>query len=160
MKYIGLFALICGGVMLVRAYSKRERERLLLCEGFLAFLLHIRIKIGCYLCPTESLADGFDSPPLRDCGFIDALKKHRRLDLAWSEVSREIALAEDEKRTLQCVFSSFGEGYMADGVRLIDTASDELSRTTEILRKKVPENLRLASLVSATLLLGLIILFI
>ena len=80
------------------------------------------------------------------------------MDLAWQSVREQIDLTDEEKRILESVFYALGDGYMSDGVKLIDTAHDELSQITAVLRKKVPENIRLVSLVFSTILLGLIIL--
>ena len=147
-----------GAITLFKKYEKRERTNLSLREELISFLSFARGKICDYLSPIATLADGIELPLLSKYGFTSAVKETGDLLFAAERLVLEHNFTDEEKRVLTSTFSEVGRVSAADGVRALDRGISELSEEVDIMRTKLPDNLRVAGVLSATAILGLIIL--
>lgn len=157
MKYIGIFLLLIAAAATSREYSKYMRKRALECKAFLSFIAHMRVQVGCFLRPVKELAAGFSSPVLEKAGFIRALGDSDCILSAYKRCEPALSLSEEEKSALGSFFSSFGEGYLDDGMKLIEGAYSDMSKLYEKLCAEKTKNTRLVTALSATSALGIII---
>ncbi len=157
MKLIGIFLLLAAAFVTSREYSKYMEKRMLECKAFLSFIAHMRVQVGCFLRPVKELATGFSSPPLEKVGFVHALRDSEGIFAAYKRCESALSLSEEERTVLNTFFSSFGEGYLDDGIRLIDAAYSDMNKLHEKLCEKKANNTRLVTVLSATSALGIII---
>lgn len=152
--------MLISSVLISREYSRYMRKRFSECQGFLSFMTHIRIQVGCFLRPVRELAAGFTSKPLSECGFIDALKDSENIYEAYKKSEARLSLSPQERGVLENLFSLFGEGYLEEGVRLIDESKERMEALCADLSKKCEKNIRLVTVVSVTAALGFFIIVI
>ena len=142
------------------SYSQHTKKRLLEYEGFLAFISHVRLQMSCYLKPTRQLADGFYSKPLAESGFLEYVGECENIYEAYERAECRLALSKEERRLLAGLFSSLGEGYLNDELKLIDAYRSQLEEGYLRLKKDAPKNSKLISTLSVTVAVGFLILVI
>lgn len=157
MKYIGIFLVLVAAVTVSRDYSTYMKKRALECKDFLAFIAHMRIQVGCFLRPVKELALGFSSPSLEKAGFIGYLESSDSILSAYRKCEADLSLSEEEKSVLDRLFLSFGEGYLDDGIRLIDASYSDMERLYKKLCEEKTKNTRLVTALSVTAALGVVI---
>ena len=157
MKYIGILLVLLSAFFYSREYTRYMKKRLSECEGFLAFIAHMRIQVGCFLRPTKELSAGFSSEPLSDSGFLYALSECENIYEAYKKTESRLSLSKEERCILETLFSSVGEGYLDDGIKLIDSSFSAMEKLTEKLREECRKNIKLVCAISVTAALGLII---
>jgi len=159
-KYIGIAAMLLSALLFSREYSRYMKKRLSECEGFLSFMSHIRIQIGCFLKPSRELCDGFSNDALSDCGFIDELRSTGDIYGAYKNAEPRLAMSCEAREISDNLFSALGAGYREDGVRLIDESEKKMQKICDELRASTPKSVRLALTLSVTAVLGFSILII
>ena len=157
MKYVGILLVLASAFISSREFSRRMDQRVAECKDFLAFIAHMRIQVGCFLRPVKELGEGFSSPALERVGFIAALKECDRIYDAYSKCEGELSLSDAEREVLNTLFSSFGEGYLDDGIKLIDNCHSAMERLYLKLCEEKTKNTRLVTALSVTAALGVII---
>ena len=149
-----------SAALVSREYKIYLKKRLSECEGFLSFLTHIRIEIGCFLRPIKELCASFESEALYEAGFLGALSESENIYEAYKKCEASLSLDGDEKRVLETLFINLGEGYLNDGVRLIDAAHEKMEELTAAERERSAKNIKLATVLSVTASLGFFMLVI
>lgn len=157
MKYLGIFAIIFAAVAFSREYARYMKKRRAECEGFLAFIKHARIQIGCFLKPVRELGDGFRSEALGSVGFLAALRESEDIFQAYKRIEPRLSLSPEERAVTAELFSSLGLGYLNDGLKLIDSSCDTLAQLCDKLKDEQKKNTRLVSSLAVTLALGFLI---
>ncbi len=142
------------------SYSKHTKKRLLEYEGFLEFISHVRLQMSCYLKPARQLAEGFYSKPLADSGFLEYIGKCESISEAYRRAEGRLSLSKEERKLLSGLFSSLGEGYLHDELKLIDAYRSQLEEGFFRLKKDAPKNSKLISTLSVTAAVGFLILVI
>ena len=160
MKYAGILCVLFAAVFVSAEYSGYMNKRTAECRGFLAFISHMRIQVGCFLRPAKELARGFSSESLEKAGFIEALHNCENISEAYSKCEGELSLSHEEKGVLSDFFSSFGDGYLDQQIKLIESAHAKMEGLCTKLTAERVKNTRLVSAISVTLALGVIILII
>lgn len=160
MRYIGIFLVLLAALIFSREYSRYMRKRLRECEGFLSFISYMKIQVGCFMRPLRELASGFSSKPLSEIGFIASLEKSDGIYEAYKEVEPRLSLSQNEKEVLEVLFSSIGDCYLDEGMKMIDSAYVRAEALYSSLSKECPKNIKLVSALSVTLALGFFILII
>lgn len=138
-------------------YLKYMKKRLLECEGFLAFISHLRLQMSCYLKPIRQLCDGFYSKSLDESGFLEYIGECGNIYEAYKMAESRLSLSKEERELVSGLFSSLGEGYLDDELKLIDAYRDRLEAHFLILKKEAPKNSKLLSTVSVTAAIGFLI---
>ena len=138
-------------------YIKYTKKRLLECEGFLAFISHLRLQMSCYLKPIKELCDGFYSKPLDESGFLDYVCERGNVYEAYKMAEGSLSLSKEERELVSGLFSSLGEGYLEDELKLIDAYRERLEAHFLRLKKEAPKNSKLLSTVSVTAAIGFLI---
>ena len=160
MKYLGIILILLSSLLVSREYRRYMQKRLDECLGFCNFIAHMKIQVGCYLRPVRELARGFSSAALSRTGFLSSVEKCDSLGKAFSECEPSLSLSEEERGELRAFFSSFGDGYLEQGVQAIETAHTNMERLMAALSEQKDKNIRLVSTLSVTLALGVAILVI
>ena len=149
--------MLTSAAVISREYSKYMEKRMLECRDFLAFIAHMRIQVGCFLRPVKELAAGFSSPALEKAGFVSYLESADSILSAYRQCEANLSLSEEEKSVLNTLFSSFGAGYLDDGMKLIESAYSGMEILCGRLAEEKTKNTRLVTTLSVTLALGIII---
>ena len=157
MKYVGILLILISAIATSREFSKHINKRAAECKDFLAFIAHMRIQVGCFLRPVKNLGEGFSSPALEKSGFISALAESDCISDAYKKCEQKLSLSSEEKETLNTLFSSFGGGYLDDGIKLIDNCYSSMERLYMRLCEEKTKNTRLVTALSVTTALGIII---
>ena len=160
MKYIGIFLIILALFGLRGEYSSREKRRLAECEGFLRLISHLRLKIGCYLLPMRELVSDLECPALEKSGFLSLVLSGASLGEAFKKCENSFLLGKEEKRILTSLFSSLGNGYFSDSVKLLDSSYLAFEELTDAQRVKTEKNIKLSALLFTLGSLGLLVLLI
>lgn len=99
MKYIGLFLIfVCctaGGMIVAGGVSRS----LLLCEGMLQFVRHIRSQVSFYKTPVEEMCTSFQNEAFHQ-SHLDTLIVEKGLECALVEKEGALLLEEDTFRAL------------------------------------------------------------
>ena len=157
MKYAGILLVLAAAVITSREFSKYMKKRLAELKDFLSFVAHMRIQVGCFLRPVKELGEGFSSPALEKAGFLDSLAEADCIFDAYKKCEGNLSLSDEEKETLCTLFSSFGEGYLEDGMKLIDACYLGMERHYLKFCEEKTKNTRLVTALSVTAALGTII---
>ena len=157
MKYVGILFVLFAAIIVSRDYSSYMQKRSAECKDFLAFIAHMRIQVGCFLRPVKKLGEGFSSPALEKSGFLDSLSESERILDAYKNCEANLSLSAEEKNLLTDFFSSFGEGYLDEGVKLIESSYSGMERLYQRLCEEKAKNTKLVTSLSVTLALGIII---
>lgn len=160
MLYIGISAVLFAAIMLSREYARYMKKRLDECEGFLAFIGYMRIQVGCFMRPLRELSENFSSEALAKSGFTDALRVEKNIYDAYKVSEPALSLSAEEKEVLEVLFSSVGECYLEEGVRLIEASHTKMEGLYSELKAERPRSTKLVSVLSATLAVGFLILVI
>ena len=129
-------------------------------EAFFSLVSYMRIQIGCFMRTPKELIEGFECDTLVKIGFFEAFETSSDMGEAYRKIKGALSLSEDESALLDGLFSSLGEVYYDESVRLLDAARDELERSVESERETALKNKRLVSALSATAALAVIMLVI
>lgn len=157
MKYGGILCVLLASLLVSREYCRHMNKRISECREFLAFISHMRVQVGCFLRPVRELGIGFSSETLEEVGFIEALSESENIKEAYLKCEPKLSLSMEEKEALFGFFSSFGDGYLDEQVKLIDSAYPKIEKLYLKLSDERVKNTRLVSTVSVTLALGFII---
>ena len=157
MKYIGILLILTAAVAISREFSKYMNKRVAECKDFLAFIAHMRIQVGCFLRPAKELGSGFSSHALERVGFIESLGESDSVFEAYKKSEPKLSLSDEEKRTLNTLFSSFGEGYLEDEMKLIESSYSAMEKLYSRLCEEKTKNTRLVTALSVTAALGIVI---
>ena len=147
-----------GAITLFKRYEARERTKLTVRDELISFLSFARSRICDYLSPIATLTDGIELPLLSKYGFTSAVKETGDLLFAAERLFSNVNFTDDEKRILNSTFAEVARASAEDGVRALDSGISELKEKVNPLRASLPSNLRVAGVLSATAILGLIIL--
>lgn len=158
MKYIGIIAVLLSAVIISKEYSSFVNKRLSECRDFLRFIEHMKIQVGCFLRPSNELAKGFSSGSLSDAGFLGALENGESLYGAYKVAEPNLSISEEERDVLETLFSSVGECYLDEGVKLIDASHTKFENLYHKDRAECPKNAKLTSVISVTAAIGFLIL--
>ncbi len=154
-------ALICAGAVLVlREYTAYMNKRLSECEGFLLFIRHIRIEIGCFLKTPSELSRGFYSEALEAVGFLPSLRVGESLASAYDGCRKGLSLGAAEADAAGELFASLGKGYLDENVKLMDSAEARFDKLYRELKEECPKKIKVAASLCASGVLGFIILVI
>ncbi len=157
MKYVGILLILVAACAISREFSKQMAKRTGECKDFLAFIAYMRIQVGCFLRPVKELGEGFSSPALENAGFMDSLANSDCIFDAYKKCEANLSLSSQEKEVLETLFSSFGEGYLDDGIKLIDASYSAMEKLYSKLCEEKAKNTRLVTALSVTAALGIII---
>ena len=157
MKYIGIFLVLLAALTFSREYARYMRKRLRECEGFLSFINHMKIQVGCFMRPVRELSFGFSSSPLSEIGFIDSLEKSDGIYEAYKEVEPKLSLSQNEKEVLELLFFSVGNCYLDEGIKMIENAHARTEVLYSSLSEECPKNIKLVTALSVTAALGFFI---
>lgn len=148
-----LFALIC----FIRHLCAKERARGEVGGELYDFFTFLRRQVGCYLLPLSDVAAQYSSLHLEECGFLTAVRSGGEV-----KPTLHAALGKDNKcADIACrTLSSFGEGYLEDEMRALDSALSELSSAAAELEAECKRRIKLYSVIGAALGVGALILFI
>lgn len=160
MKYIGIFAVLLAAAAGAREFSRIKKKHLRECRDFLAFISHLRIQLGCFLRTPRELAASFSSEALSASGFLGALGEGADFISAFEAARPRLSLSGEEEELLHTLFSSLGEGYLEDGMKIIDSSYLRLESLYRELSAESKKSIRLASALSVTGALGFLILVI
>lgn len=160
MLYIGISAVLFAAIMLSREYGRYMKKRLAECEGFLSFIGYMRIQVGCFMRPLCELCENFSSEALEKSGFTNALKTEKNIYDAYKASESALSLSAEEKEVLEVLFSSVGECYLDEGVKIIEASHTKMERHYSELKAECPRSTKLVSVLSATLAVGFLILVI
>lgn len=149
--------MLMASFFISREYCRYINKRVLECRDFVAFISHMRIQVGCFLRPVKELAIGFSSESLDRAGFIDALSNSENISEAYLKCEPSLSLSEEEKEVLSGFFSSFGEGYLDEQVKLIDSVYQRMEELYSKLCREREKNTRLFVAISVTAALGFVI---
>lgn len=158
--YIGISAVLFAAALLSREYSRYMKKRLAECEAYLAFIGNMKIQVGCFMRPLSELCENFSSDALEKTGFTAALRAEKNIYAAYKASESALSLSEDEKEVLRLLFSSVGECYLSEGVKIIDAAYAKMDGFYRELKSECPRSTKLVSVLSATLAVGFLILVI
>lgn len=156
-KIIGICLLLFALVCFVRTLCAKERARASLVGELHRFFVFLRRQVGCYLLPMSDVARQYSSPRLEECGFLLAVRSGGDV-----KPSLEAALGRGGRcLDIACqTLSSFGEGYVEDEMRSLDSAISELSCEVKALNVECKRRTKLYSVIGAALGVGVLILFI
>ena len=157
MKYVGILCVLAASVLISGEYSRYMNKRVLECRDFVSFISHMRIQVGCFLRPVKELGIGFSSESLAGSGFLEALSHSENISEAYSKCEPSLSLSSEEREVLCDFFSSFGDGYLDEQLKLIDSAHSRMQELYLRLSTERVKNTRLVSTVSVTAALGFII---
>ena len=127
------------------------------CEGFLLFVEHMRIEVGCFLRSPKQMREGFYSEALESVGFISALNNGESLHSAYIECKRRLSLKQEEKEILEKLFLSLGRGYLDESIKMIDVAYEGLNCEFLKLKDECPKCKKLVTSLCACAVVGFII---
>ena len=159
-KYAGMIAVLLSAAVISREYSSFSQKRLSEVRDFLSFVSHMKIQVGCFLCPASELVRGFSSERLSAVGFVGALSDGASLCDAYKNCEDRLSVGEEEREILGRLFSTIGECYLDDGLRLIDSSLRELESVYAKRRAEAPKNTRLVSVISVTSAIGFLMMVI
>lgn len=160
MKYIGIIAVLLAAAAGAREFSRIKRKHLCECRDFLAFISHLRIQLGCFLRTPRELASNFSSEALSKSGFLGALSDGADFFGAFEKAQPYLSLSREETEVLNTLFSSLGEGYLEDGIKIIESSYSRLELLYRELSAECKKSIKLASALSVTGALGFLILVI
>jgi len=160
LRYIGIFTVLLAAFLISREYSHYMKKRLRECEGFIAFIAHMRIQVGCFMRPVKELAAGFSSDALSDVGFIDALSESDGIYEAYKKIEPRLSLSKNERDVLELLFSSVGGCYLEEGMKIIEAAYGKMESLHCSLSEECQKNIKLVSVLSVTAAIGFLILVI
>lgn len=159
MKIIGMLLIVGSAVFFSYERSKNAQRELFILEELFRFIERIRTDIGYYLRPIAEIAADFSSDVLLKLGFLsDVQNKGARA--AYINLAAKTAFSEEEKRILEKFFSTLGNGYAEDEIKLIDLTLSMLSDTLRARRESLPKQKKLSLTLSCAGALALIILLI
>ena len=158
MKYIGAFTVLLAAVLISREYARYIKRRAVQCEEFLSFIAYMRIQIACFLRPIKEIAAGFYASELDRIGFLKAVNDGQGLYDAYKTAEKSLLLSSREREVLEALFSSLGECYLDDGIRIIDSSYAEMEKLCRIIKEERPKKARLAATLSVTASIGFLIL--
>lgn len=110
--------------------------------------------------PSDELWRGFESEELSAVGFLDAVKSGEGIFSAYKKCEGKLSLSREEKCVLSELFSSLGEGYLEDGMRLIRASEEKMQQLHRALSEDLPRCVKLAATLSLTAAIGISILII
>ena len=160
MKYVGISFFIFGALAFAGVYISYLKRRVEEYVAFSSLVAYMRIQIGCFMRTPRELIGEFESETLRDTGFLEALEECSDMGEAYARIQGKLLLKKRESELVQALFSSLGEVYYEEGVRLLNSAQEELERACEREREASAKNKRLVSALSATVALAVIMLVI
>ena len=160
MKYIGIFAVLLASALGAGEFSKNRKKQVCECRDFLAFISHLRIQLGCFLRTPKELAASFSSEALTEAGFLGALVEGADFLSAFESAVPRLSLSREECEILRTLFSSLGNGYLDNGIRIIDSSYSRLEPLYRELSAECKKSIKLASALSVTGALGFLILVI
>ena len=158
MKYIGII-LFMGAVMFFSdEYRKRAWRELSEAEDFLSFISHIRLQMGCFLAEPKDFFQNFSSENFDRIDFGSLVASGMSLSEAFSAVSEQLSLREEDKDTLGELFSRLGDGYLDDGIKLLDSTYQRFEKRCESIRAETKKNSRIVAVTSASISVGVLLL--
>ncbi len=160
MKYMGIFAVLLAAAVGAREFSRIKKKHLYECRDFLAFISHLRIQLGCFLRTPKELASSFCSEVPSVSAFLSALGDGADFLTAFEGAVPGLSLSHDETEVLHTLFSSLGEGYLEDVIKIIDSSYSRLEPMYRELSAECKKSIKLASALSVTGALGFLILVI
>ena len=160
MKYVGIFAVLLAFSAGAREFSRAKKKRLYECRDFLAFISHLRIQLGCFLHTPRELAASFSSEALEKSGFLGALGEGADFYTAFSAAKPNLSISNDEAEVLDTLFRALGEGYLEDGIKIIEASYARLEPMYIALCAECKKSIKLSSALSVTGALGFLILVI
>lgn len=158
MKYIGAFIIIIASVLLSGEYSRYIKKRAEQCEEWLSFIGYMRVQISCFLRPSREIAIGFSGVELEKIGFLKAVNDGESLYGAYKATEKSLALTLEEREIVETLFFSIEECYLDVGIKIIDSAYEEMEKACLRIREERPKNVKLAATLSVTASIGFLIL--
>ena len=147
-----------GALVLLKGYTDKQKTKLEVCRELLAFISCARTRIGDFLEPISDLANCAELPLLEKYGFLSLIREKNSLSDAFLFLASQVSFSENEKALLSRAFSAVGESYADGGVRALDKLSEDFGKLVDDMQNQVPKNIRVASTLAATAILGLVIL--
>lgn len=142
MKYAVILIVSLISFFICAEYRAYMKKRLLECAGFVEFIAHAKIQVGCYLKPQRELLTGFSSVALESAGFR-GMKDGETLSDLFMRCDDRLSLSEEERAVLLSLFSSFGKGYLEDQLSLIDESERRMKELYQRLCEVERKNARL-----------------
>lgn len=143
-----------------KEYAKYMKKRESECEAFLEFIAHLRLQVGCYLRPVREAVDSFCSEALEGVGFFEAVRASESIYESYKKVRKRLSLSEEELKPLEALFSSLGQGYLEEEMKLINMCESEMRGMVEKINRESPKSIKLISTLSVTAAVGFFILVI
>ena len=156
LKIVGICILLFALICVVGNLRERLRHRAALCGEIYEFLRHIRNRVGCYLLPLREIAFSYSTPCLEESGVLDALRNGKD---PMPLFKGKYSLSDNFRRVVGGVLSSFGEGYVDEELRSLDSAINELSVLLAAEESESRKRIKLCSVLSAAVGIGSLILF-
>lgn len=160
MKYFGIAVFIFGVGVFVKSYISYLKKKQAECEAFLSLVCYMKIQIGCFMRSPKELISGFRCDALEKAGFLTEVENCSDMGEAYRKIRDRLSLSDKESVLLDGLFSSLGEVYYEESVRLLDTAQGELEVIVKSEREAAIKNTRLLSALSTTAALAVIMLII
>ena len=160
MRWIG-FLLIAITLNYIRVqYVARAKESVLECEEIFSFISLLQIEIGCYLKPISKIAEAYSSPILERCGFLPSLRAGEGAYTAFLSSCGTLSFSEEESALIAAAFYTLSEGDIHDGTEALAHAAGRLEEILSELKGRCKRDIKLASTLSVTLTLGVLLLLI
>ena len=157
MKYIGMVVILLSAWLFCREYTNFRRLRLEECEGFLELISYMREKVSCYMFTVREIGESFKCEALSRIGFMEALKKCKNADAAYTSIKDRLSLPKAADEILTGLFQKLGCGYLDNEITIIDSAYESFLKITEKERLDTPKDLRVFRMVGTSAALGVII---
>lgn len=138
LKLAGGLAVLFSGVLAAHLSVRRERERLLLLDAWIALLYYLRGQIDCFMTPLDEILRGVDGALLEKIAPGGASETLDGLLAACAERIDPEAL-----RLLRALLSELGSTYREEQIKRFDYYLSELDRVRRRLADELPGRVRM-----------------
>lgn len=158
MKYVGCFLLLLPAMIFSAGFGKWQRSRLQIEESLYRFVSFLQREVYISLTPLPRIMQKFDDAVLRDTGFLTAVLEEESLSSGYARVKDRLGLSPAAKEIYEPFFEGFGKdaGTLSreKTALFLRSAEDVLARD----RREMKDEERVATVLSFTLSLGLLLL--
>lgn len=141
--YIGCILLVVGVILVSSAVKRSIRGRTEAGESLLRLLLHLRVRMSCYLESAEDSLRDYSDPYLSEAGFLPVGADG--IFAAYCRLRASVRLSAQLDSVLSEYFKSFGESYLDTEMRKINTC---IERVEGIVKTEKEEGLRRGRVIS------------
>ncbi len=156
MKYIGVLLILGAALVFLKSYRVYLRNSISLTVEFLEFVKRMRHHTSAYLEGVSAWIGDFNSPKLEAAGFVSKVQSGTPLKEAYLTVDKSLISAEAGK-VLDALFLHLGAGYLEEEVRLLDSASAELSEIVSREESAINTRVRVVGAFLLSVSVGLVL---